>query len=278
MRLTFPSRVRAIVGGVIGGIVFIAIICTAIALYRSFTRKVKIRNIKDPFENTGAQAVPPGAIAYTTSAIVRKPPLNTQGRREHPPPPRQPPGKSAAPIEPLSIVSLTGVGLLESRQRPNIAHGAQGEPREAVIHTHSDASTGQHHNGESEQLSSSMPAHNWSLSTLPAPPARHNSSQGPPLPLTIPSVDMHAAGIDDENDEGETVGEEYAFGARRGLSVRVRMEGISGRRRSRENVIGTAYLTHTDAGVVRVIELPPSYNDLRFQPAHQESTSQEDLQ
>ena len=276
MMLTFPSRVQAIVGGVVGGTVFIVIICTAIALYRSFTRKFKARNIKDPFEHTGAQAVPPGAIAYTTTAIVRKPPLDTQDRTEHPPPPREPPGKSAARREPLSIISLTGVGLSESREYPNIAHGAQREPHEAVTQTHSGATTGQH-NGELEQHSSSVPAYTWGPSTLPPPPARRNS-RGPPLLLPIPSVGMRAAGSDDENDEGETVGEEYTFGARRGLSVRVRMDGGTGRRRSRENVIGTAYLTHTDAGVVRVIELPPSYNDLQFQPAHQQPASQEDLQ
>ena len=79
---------------------------------------------------------------------------------------------------------------------------------------------------------------------------------------------MHAIGSDDNRDQG--VGEEYALDARCGLSVRVRKGGGSGRRRSRENVIGTAYLTHTDAGAVRVVELPPSYIDLRFLPAHQD--------
>ena len=78
---------------------------------------------------------------------------------------------------------------------------------------------------------------------------------------------MHAIGSDD-GDQG--VGEKYPFDGRRGLSVRVRMDGDSGRRRSGGNVIGTAYLTHTDAGAVRVVELPPSYIDLRFLPARQD--------
>ena len=256
--LKLPSRVQAIAGGIAGGVVLITIIFTAIALYRSFTRKVKTRKVKDPFEGTRAQAVLPGAIKYTTTTILRKPPLNTQGRTEHPPPPRQPARKFAARREPSSIISLTCVGLLESREYPNIAHGAQAEPREALAQSHLDVTTGQH-SEESEQHSSSVPVYSWRLSTLLAPPTS---------PLSIPSVGMHATGSDDDGDHG--VGEEYAFDARRGLSIRVRMDGGSGRRQSRENVIGTAYLTHTDAGAVRVVELPPSYIDLRFLPAHQD--------
>jgi hypothetical protein len=38
---------------------------------------------------------------------------------------------------------------------------------------------------------------------------------------------------------------------------------------SGRGVIGTEYLRHTDAGAVRVVELPPSYNDLEFRPARQ---------
>ena len=257
MRLTLPSRVHAIAGGVAGGVVFIIVIFVAITLYRSSKRKVKTREIKDPFEGTGAQAVLPGAIRYASTSIIRKPPLNTQGRTEHPPPPSQPPRKFAAQREPLSIISLSGVGLLESREDPNIARSAQTERREVLAESHLNASTGQH-NGESEQHSSSAPAYTWRLSTLLAPPTS---------PLPIPSVGMHAIGSDD-GDQG--VGEEYPFDGRRGLSVRVRMDGDSGRRRSGGNVIGTAYLTHTDAGAARVVELPPSYIDLRFLPARQD--------
>jgi len=71
-----------------------------------------------------------------------------------------------------------------------------------------------------------------------------------------------------DGDDGDEISEEHAFGPRRGLSMRARMDragniyspGVS---RSRENEIGMEYVRHTDAGAVRVVELPPLYNDLR---------------
>lgn len=38
---------------------------------------------------------------------------------------------------------------------------------------------------------------------------------------------------------------------------------------SREHVIEPAYFAHTDAGEVRVVESPPSYNELPSQSTHQ---------
>jgi len=55
---------------------------------------------------------------------------------------------------------------------------------------------------------------------------------------------------------------------RLGLAMRARMDragdvfGSSGNP-NRGNEIGTEYIRHTDAGTVRVAELPPLYNDLR---------------
>jgi len=64
------------------------------------------------------------------------------------------------------------------------------------------------------------------------------------------------------------VSEEHAFGSRRGLSMRARMDRAGnvyspGESRSRENEIGMEYVRHIDAGAVGVVELPPVYNDLR---------------
>ena len=69
-------------------------------------------------------------------------------------------------------------------------------------------------------------------------------------------------------DGNQAVSEEYAFGSRHGLSMRARMDGAgnvygSGENRNWENEIGMEYVRHSDAGAVRVVELPPLYNDLR---------------
>ena len=75
---------------------------------------------------------------------------------------------------------------------------------------------------------------------------------------------------DGDGDGDQAVNEEYAFGSRRGLSMRARMDGAGnvygGSRgsRTRENEIGTEYVIHIDAGgVTRVVDLPPLYNNLR---------------
>ena len=44
---------------------------------------------------------------------------------------------------------------------------------------------------------------------------------------------------------------------------RARTDGRLRRGESRENGMETEYVRHTDAGTVRVIELPPSYNELQ---------------
>ena len=76
--------------------------------------------------------------------------------------------------------------------------------------------------------------------------------------------------IGDRDGEGDqAVNEEHAPGSRHGLSMRVRMDGAGNvyggsiGNRTQENEIGTEYVRHTDAGTVRVVELPPLYDDLR---------------
>ena len=73
---------------------------------------------------------------------------------------------------------------------------------------------------------------------------------------------------DDDGDGNQVVSAEYAFGSRRGLSMRARMDGagnVYGPRenRSRENEIETEFERHTDAGAVRDVDLLPLYDDLR---------------
>jgi len=66
---------------------------------------------------------------------------------------------------------------------------------------------------------------------------------------------------DRDGDGDQAVDEGYAPGSRRGLSMRARTDGAGNR--TRENEFGTAYVRHADAGAVRVVELPPLYDDLQ---------------
>jgi len=123
----------------------------------------------------------------------------------------------------------------------------------------------------------------------PPPPIRRGSARALSSPAPLPSIGTRGDDNDRDDDGGDrggdrggerggggggggggdqAVNEEYAFGSRRGLSMRARMDragdvfGSSGNP-SRGNEIGTEYIRHTDAGTVRVVELPPLYNDLR---------------
>ena len=103
------------------------------------------------------------------------------------------------------------------------------------------------------------------------PPVQRSNPQSPSEPAPIPSISVWGEDEDDGDGNGngdQAVNEEYAFESRRGLSMRARMDGagnVYGSRgnRSRENEIETEYVRHTDAGAVRVVELPPLYTDLR---------------
>jgi hypothetical protein len=121
----------------------------------------------------------------------------------------------------------------------------------------------------------------------PAPiPARRSSARSPSSPASPSGINVWGGDDDGDNDSDndnrgrggdgdgdhdgdQAVNEEYAFGSRRGLSIRARMDGAGtvygsrGNRSRQQNEIGTEYVRHTDAGVVRVVELPPLYNDLR---------------
>ena len=56
----------------------------------------------------------------------------------------------------------------------------------------------------------------------------------------------------EEDDDGDQV-----------VGSRARTDGRLRRDESRENVMETQYVRHTDAGTVRVVELPPSYNEIQ---------------
>jgi len=101
-----------------------------------------------------------------------------------------------------------------------------------------------------------------------SPPSRPSRSAVSP-PSSSPIISVADDDSGDRDGEGDqAVNEEYAFGSRRGLSMRARMDGAgnvysSRGNRTRENEIGTEYVIHTDAGgVTRVVDLPPLYNDL----------------
>jgi len=66
---------------------------------------------------------------------------------------------------------------------------------------------------------------------------------------------------DRDGERDQAVSREHVHGSRRGLNMRARMDEAG--YRTRENEIGTEYVRHTDAGTVRVVELPPLYDDLR---------------
>ena len=49
------------------------------------------------------------------------------------------------------------------------------------------------------------------------------------------------------------------------VGSRARTDGRLRRDERRESVMETRYVRHTDAGTVRVVELPPLYNELQLQ-------------
>ena len=142
-------------------------------------------------------------------------------------------------------------------------------PTDTVLRPRSDPSP-------NERVQDNAPSYSDPLSSVyPVPPPAHRSSVGRRTGL-VPTSSITAYPTerdsyeDDGDDGGQAVREGHAFESRHRVDTRGRVDGGSGRRRSRENLIRTAYFTHTDAGEVRLVELPPSYTGLQFQSSTQQ--------
>ena len=70
--------------------------------------------------------------------------------------------------------------------------------------------------------------------------------------MTAPRFGIEPMGTYTEDDDGDQL-----------VGGQARTDGRLQRDESRENVLETRYVRHTDAGTVRVVELPPSYNQLQ---------------
>jgi len=116
----------------------------------------------------------------------------------------------------------------------------------------------------------------------PPPPIRSGSTQGLSSPAPLPSIGTREEDNDNDRDDDvegggggggsssrgdQAVNGEYAFGFRRGLSMRARMDRAGDVFGSRGNPSrgneGMEYIRYKDAGTVRVVELPPLHNDPR---------------
>ena len=82
-------------------------------------------------------------------------------------------------------------------------------------------------------------------------PAQPNPAR---TPVTAPRVGIEPMGTYTEDDDGDQM-----VGSQARTDGRLRRDG------SRGDVMETEYVRHTDAGTVRVVELPPSYNELQPQ-------------
>ena len=148
-----------------------------------------------------------------------------------------------------------GVASPDERKDRRIAHGippvdrGQINSADVLAESRSDLPPGEQ-NGEPEQHVLSTVSDSTAITVVnPTPPlARHDSQRTPP------------AG---PNDGGQIVNMEHTSEAHQSPNNQARTDGSSGSNGRRENVIGTEYLRHTDAGAVRVVELPPSYNELQ---------------
>lgn len=196
-----PCSLPAIIGGVTGGLGFIAIVCVAIVLYRLCRRTIDISR---------------------PSRSSRELPLAGS---------------------PLPIAPTKGVTFSNRQEDQNPPHSVLPDD-------------------ERQANSIDILAHRPDLAFIyrasSALPDRHNSARRPPEPVTRPSVGVH------DEEGGEEVRGEYAFESHSRSSSRLSMDGHSERNRGQPNATGTEYFRQTDAGAVRVVELPPSYNELQF--------------
>ncbi len=225
--------------------------------------------------------VPSNTISATP---IRKPSLNMQGRTAYPPQPQQTSRGAISPHSPSPIVSVTDDALSDRWEDTSIVYGVPmvNEKRTELGDVLTLSRSGSSRGVNDRNPGREPERHAWSshpyanplaaANTTPSPVQRSNA-RSPSSPAPVPSISVWGDDEDDGNGNGhgngdQAVNEEYAFESRRGLSMRARMDGagnVYGSRgnRSRENEIGTEYVRHTDAGVVRVVELPPLYNDLR---------------
>ena len=117
---------------------------------------------------------------------------------------------------------------------------------------------------------------NSTTSLYPVPLPRRSTARRAASLVPTSGVSVYPTvreSYEEEDDDGQAVREAYAVEFRHRLSSRARMERGTGSGRSSERLIQTAYFTHTDAGHVRLVELPPSYNGLQVQPTDQEDSS-----
>jgi len=258
------------IGGVVGGFSFLALVCAAIFIYRPVTRKFGI----SPFENSVTHRAPPSDV--NRAPATHKPPLDMQ---ENLPPPKESANVFPLRSKPPPIVPSTRIALADQREVLNVAHGVlvvdgrQTEHVDVLTQPRSHPPPGEH-NREPEQHASSAHSRADPLVSIDPgpPPDRQNSTRRQPSPVTIPGSVVHTTQREDEDSGGgpQTVSREVALDTRNGLRIRRGMDEDSTRRWSQENVVPIAFFTHTDAGEVRLVELPPSYHDLQFQSTRQE--------
>ena len=86
----------------------------------------------------------------------------------------------------------------------------------------------------------------------PVAPAQPDPARTPPSPVTAPRFGIEPMGTYTEDDDRDQL-----------VGGQARTDARLQRDESRENVMETRYVRHTDAGTVRVVELPPSYNQLQ---------------
>ena len=262
--------IPAMIGGVIGGFGFLALVCAAIFIYRPVTRKIGIF----PFENSGTHRVPPSDVICGPAA--HKPPLDMQ---ENLPSPKGSTNVFPLRPKPPPIVPSTRIASTDQREALDVAHGVLVVDGKQTEHIDVPAQSRSHpppseHNREPEQHASRAHSRTDPLASIDpgAPPDRQNSTRRQPSPVTIPGICVHTTQGEDEDRGGgpQAVSQGVALDTRNGSSVRGGTYGDSARRWSQENVAPTAFFTHTDAGEVRLVELPPSYRDLQFQSTPQE--------
>ena len=86
-------------------------------------------------------------------------------------------------------------------------------------------------------------------------PAQLDPARAPSSPVTTLRVGIERMGAySTEDDDADQL-----------VGGRGRTDGRLQRDESRENVTETRYVRHTDGGTVRVVELPPSYNEIQPQ-------------
>ena len=196
---------------------------------------------------SSARFVSPSSTAFSVPS--HKPPLTVQARAEDPLPP--------LPRDPSPVVSPNGA------EEPRGAYGVPGaDEKRTELGDVLARSRSQAHAPRDERA--------WAHEPQPHPFANPLAavSPRPPPASSLLSTSISVLGDDDDGeggqDQDQAVSEEYAFGSRRGLSMRARMNGVGGGYSPQQvNEMETQYIRHTDAGVVRVVELPPMYGELQ---------------